>query len=333
MTYEQALDELKKKIYRPIYFLMGEEPYFMDVVSDYIAVHVLTEQEKAFNQTIAYGKDVDATAITNMARRFPMMANHQVIVVKEAQNVKDIENLIHYAEKPLASTILVINYKYKTLDKRKKLYTVLNKADAIMESTKLYDDKLPDWISGFLRAKSIGIDPAGARLLADSAGNDLSRLAMECDKLILTLPVGEKAITAAHIERNIGISKEFNNFELQNALVQKNVYKANQIVHYFAANPNANPMPATIAVLFSFFVKTLKYHALKDKSPRTAAASLGVNPYFIKDYEQAARKYPIDKVAKIIGMLREYDLKSKGVDNVSASDGDLLRELVYKIIH
>lgn len=333
MTYEQVLDELKKKIYRPIYFFMGEEPYFMDVVSDFIATNVLTEAEKSFNQTIAYGKDTDATAITMMARRFPMMANHQVIIVKEAQNVKDIENLIHYAEKPLSSTILVINYKYKTLDKRKKLFTVLNKADAVMESNKLYDDKIPDWVSSYLRSKGFGIDPAGSRLLADSVGNDLSRMAMECDKLILTLPVGEKAVTTSHIERNIGISKEYNNFELQNALVQKNALKANQIINYFASNPNANPLPATLAVLFSFFVKTLKYHALKDKSPRTAAAALGVNPYFIKDYEQAARKFPIEKVVQIIGMLREYDLKSKGVDNATATDGDLLRELVFKIIH
>ncbi|MCK5028703.1 MAG: DNA polymerase III subunit delta [Bacteroidales bacterium] len=334
MNFDQIFTDLKNKIYKPIYFLSGEEPYFIDLLTKYINDNVLTEAEKSFNQTILYGKDTEIHTVINSAKRFPMMANHQVIIVKEAQNIKNIEELIHYANAPLKSTLLVINYKYKTLDKRKKLYKVINEVGVLFESKKLYDNEVPGWVNGYLKSKNKTIDPGAGMLLNEYLGNDLSKIANELDKLIITLPDGEHNINTNHIERNIGISKDYNNFELHKALTQKNVLKANRIVNYFSQNPKNNPFTLTISTLYHFYSKVLAYHFLKNKNDRrNVAATLKVNPYFIGDYEKAAKQYNPKKTVEIISMLREYDLKSKGFNNVSTSQGELLKELVYRILH
>ena len=334
MNFEQILSDLKNKIYKPIYFLSGDEPYFIDLITKYIHDNILTDAEKSFNQTILYGKDTEAHTVINTAKRFPMMANYQVVIVKEAQNIKNIEELIHYANTPLKSTILVINYKYKTLDKRKKLYKAIDKIGILYESKKLYDNEVPAWINSYLKNKNRTIDPGAGMLLTEYLGNDLSKIANELEKLIITLPDGEYNINTSHIERNIGISKDYNNFELNKALTQKNVLKANRIVNHFSHNPKDNPFTLTISTLYHFYSKVLAYHFIKDKSNRrNIAATLKVNPYFVGDYEKAAKQYNPKKTVQIISLLREYDLKSKGFNNVSTSHGELLKELVYKILH
>jgi DNA polymerase III subunit delta len=332
MTYEALISELKQKKYAPVYFLMGDEPYYIDMISDYIANNVLQESEKAFNQTVLYGKDVDMISITDSARRFPMMSPYQVIIVREAQNIRDIDNLIYYVTNPLKSTLLVINFKNKKLDKRKKLYKEIEKHGILFESNRLYEDKIPDWITKYLKTKGIGIQPPAALLLTEFLGNDLGKIVMELDKLMITLPDDQKLISTSHIEKNIGISKEYNNIELQKALVKKDALKAFRIVDYFAHNDKNNPMVLTISSLYFFFNKLFLFSNLKDKSKQSVAENLKINPYFVADYQQAARIYPADKTVRIISLLREYDLKSKGVNNLSATSGDLLKELVYKIL-
>jgi DNA polymerase-3 subunit delta len=330
--FDEILKELKNKIYRPVYFLMGDEAYYIDQLTDYISGHVLTDAEKTFNQTMFYGKDADVHSIINSARRFPMMANYQVVIVKEAQELKKLEDLLFYVEKPLKSTLLVINYKYGNLDKRTKLYKALSN-HILFESKKLYDNQVPEWIVNFLKKGGVIIDAEAAELIKESLGNDLSKIAHELDKLMLVLPEGNKMVTKTIIERNIGISKDFNTFELTKALGQKNILKANRIADYFNKNPKASPFPVTIQVLFSFFSKILSYHFIVDKSRGNVASSLGVNPFFVVEYEQAAKKYPPAKAVAIIAALREYDMKSKGVGNSSVPDGELLKELLFIILH
>jgi len=334
MSFEQIMTELKRKQYRPVYFLMGEEPYFVDVIVDYIAENVLPEQDKAFNQVVMYGKDTSVEKVLSAAQRFPMMSQHQVVIVKEAQNLKDIDMLQFYMGKPLQSTILVVSYKDK-LNKSSKLYKILDKSKdtTIFESKKLYDYQLPAWITGYLTERGYDIVPAAAALLTEYLGSELSKVANELNKLMITLPVNEKKITLGHIEENIGISKDYNVYELQKVVGEKNVLKANRIINYFAANPKDNPVVMVISSLYSYFVKILKYHYLDDKNPSTVASALSVNPYFVKDYEAAARKYPRNKIIEIISVLREYDLKSKGVGSSSVSDGELMREMIFKILH
>jgi DNA polymerase-3 subunit delta len=333
MTFEQIMTELKKKQYRPVYFLMGEEPYFIDAVADYIAENVLPEQDKAFNQAVMYGKDTNVYTVLDAAKRFPMMSQYQVVIVKEAQNLKDIDKLQFYMEKPLQSTILVISHKYKPLDKRLKLYKILDKSKeaVVFESKKLRDYQVPDWITAYLAERGYTIVPAAANLLTEYLGAELGKVANELNKLMITLPVNEKKITLEHIETNVGISKDYNVFELQNALGGKDVLKANRIIGHFSRNPGSNPMVMVIMSLYSYFVKILTYHYLSDKSQ--AAAALKVPPFVVKDYEAAARKYPAPKIIRIMSILREYDLKSKGVGSSSASDGDLMREMIFKILH
>lgn len=333
MKFEDILKELKNKIYHPVYFLMGEESYFIDLITDFISANVLTDQEKSFNQSVFYGKDTDALTVVNTARRYPMMSNYQVVIVKEAQNLKNIDDLVHYFNKPLKSTLLVINFKYGTPDKRKALYKSLSHSALVFESPKLYENQVPEWISGYLKNKGYEIEPPASILMTEFTGNDLSKLSHELDKLILVLPNGSKKITAKDIELNIGISKEYNNFELTKALGKKQTLKVYQIVKYFSQNSKSNPMVVTISSMFGFFSKLLLYHFLKDKSKMAVAGSLGINSYFVAEYQEAAQNYQPNKLASIISNLREYDLKSKGIGNVSQSDGELLQELVFKILH
>ncbi|HBH49320.1 MAG TPA: DNA polymerase III subunit delta [Bacteroidales bacterium] len=333
MTFDSILSDLKQKKYAPIYFLMGDEPYFIDRITDYIAANVLSEADKAFNQSVLYGKDVDIASVINAAKRFPMMADYQVVIIKEAQNIGNIDDLVYYADNPLNSTLLVINFKYKKLDKRKKLYKVLEKNHVLFESKRLYEDRVPDWITKYLKTKGFDIQPTGALLLTEFLGSDLSKISMELEKLIITLPEGEKLISPVHIEENIGISKDFNNIELQQALIKRDHLKAFRIVDHFAQNQKSNPFPVTIAMLYSFFNKILVYYFLQDKSKMSVASALKINPYFVSDYQRGASIYPPKKAVSIISALREYDLKSKGVGSLSSTPGDLLKELIFKILN
>jgi len=334
MTFDQIIQQLKNKTYSPIYFLMGEEPYYIDEITNYIAKNVLTEEEKAFNQTILYGKDSDITSIILAARRYPMMAQHQVIIVKEAQNFKNIEDLVVYAEKSLSSTILVINYKYKTLDKRKKLFKAITKNGGVLfDSKKLYDNQVGTWLNSFLKAKGLTIDITANRVLVEYLGNDLSKIAHEIEKLRIALGSNAKTISLADIEKNIGISKDFNNFELNKAIFQKNVVKANQIIQSFGKNQKDNPIQVTTATIFGYFQKLMAYHYLPDKSKNAVASALKINPFFVTDYSTGARNYSARKVIQVISLLREFDMKSKGYKSNISDNGELLKELVFKIIH
>jgi len=332
VDYASLLSDLKKKKYRPVYFLMGDEPYFIDAISDYVEKNVLDENEREFNQTVLYGRDVDVHAIAAEAKRYPMMAEHQVVIVKEAQNVRGIEDLEPYILNPLESTILVICYKYKTLDKRKTFTKNVAKHGVLFESERLREYKVPDWINGYLKEKNYAVGPKASQLLTEFLGNDLGKIVNELDKLMINLPPGTE-ITPEHIQHNIGISKDYNTFELNDALSKRDVLKANRIVNYFAANPKDHPIPVTISALYNYFAKVMVYHFLQDKSKDSAARALGVHPFFVQDYQKAASAYPLGKLKLIFGYLREYDLRSKGFENASASEGELMKELVWKILH
>jgi DNA polymerase-3 subunit delta len=333
VTYEEIISDLKKRILKPVYVLAGDEPYYIDLITDFIGEKVLSEEEKAFNQVVIYGEETTVNAVIETARRFPMMASHQVVIVKEAQTLKKIEDLMVYLDKPLLSTILVINYKYKVIDKRTKFYKTLDAQGAYFESMRLRDYQVPPWIERFLMLKGIKIDPDAAAMLTEFLGTDLHKIVNELDKLLITIPEGKKVITGTLIEKNIGISKEYNNFELQKAVGEKNIYKANMIVQYFADNPKDNPVNLTIASLFSFFTKILTYHYLSDRSKNNVAAVLKVNPFFVKDYETSAMKFNASKTVQIISLLRTYDMKTKGLGDAGTDPGELLKELVYKILH
>lgn len=333
-TYEEIARDLKKRLYKPVYYLMGEESYYIDRIAEYIAQTVLNESEKEFNQTIVYGTDTDIATIINAAKRYPMMAKYQVVIVKEAQNVKNMEELSFYLQKPLESTILVLCHKHGTLDRRKKLAAEIDKVGVLFESKKIKEVQLPGFISSYLKRKSVEIEPKATEMMAEFVGTDLSRMAGELEKLIITLPKGQRRITPEQIERNIGISKDYNNFELRNALIAKDVFKANQIIKYFEENPKTNPLQMTLAVLFNFFSNLMLAYYAPEKSEQGIASQLGFkSPWQSKDYLFAMRKYSGVKVMQIIGEIRYCDAKSKGVGNASARDGELLRELVYKILH
>jgi DNA polymerase-3 subunit delta len=333
VTYEGIISDLKKRIFKPVYFLAGEEPYYIDLITGYIEENVLPEAEKSFNQIIYYGEDITVPLIIESARRFPMMASHQVVIVKEAQSLKKIDDLLLYVEKPQPSTILVINYKYKVIDKRTKLFKALDTHAVYFESARLRDYQVPAWIERFMMTKGIKTDPNASAMLTEYLGSDLHKIVNELNKLIITLPEGKPVITTSIIEKNIGISKDYNNFELQKAVGERNILKANMIVHHFANNPKDNPVTLSIASLFSYFSKLLAYHYLTDKSKNNVAAVLKVNPYFVKDYEISASKYNVSKTVQIISLLRTYDMKSKGFGDFSSEPGDLLKELIFKILH
>ena len=327
------VDAIRKGHPKPIYFLMGEEAYYIDKISDFIENNVLDEAEKGFNQMVLYGRDISIDDIVSNAKRYPMMAERQVVIVKEAQDLsRTIEKLAQYAENPQPSTVLVINYKYKKLDKRKTLYKTITKGGGVVfESKKLYDNQVPDWIRRVLKGQGYDNSPKAAQMLVEFLGTDLSKVNNELDKLKIVLPKGTQ-ITPEHIEENIGISKDFNNFELRKAVGERNTFKAHQIAKYFADNPKDNPMVVTVALLFNFFSQLLHLHGLADKNPRSVASALRVNPYFVNEYLAAARNYPMKKVSAVISLLREFDVKSKGVGSNAVPQGDLLKELLVKIL-
>lgn len=312
---------------------MGEEPYYIDKLSDYIEQNILSEEEKGFNQTVLYGRDVTIEDVVSTAKRYPMMADRQVVIIKEAQELsRTIDKIESYVDNPLPSTVLVFCYKYKTLDKRKKVTKLLGQKGVVFESKKLYENQVGDWIKRVLSGKKYAIEPKASAMLVEFLGTDLNKINNELEKLQIILPVGS-TITPKHIEENIGFSKDYNNFELLNALGSRNQLKAFQIVQYFSDNPKANPLVVTTSTIFGFYIKILKYHGLKDRNPKNVASALGVSPYFLKDYDVALKNYPMKKVSQIVTALRDIDVKSKGVGANALPQSDLLREMLYKIFN
>jgi DNA polymerase III subunit delta len=329
----KLVNEIKAGNIKPIYFLMGEEAYYIDKLSDFIEDKVLTEDEKGFNQTVLYGRDVTIEDIVSTAKRYPMMAERQVVIVKEAQDLsRTIDKIESYAENPMPSTVLVFCYKYKTLDKRKKLTKLLAKNGIVYESKKLYENQVGDWIKRVLAGKKYSIEPKANAMLVEFLGTDLSKINNELEKLQIILPKGS-TITPHHIEENIGFSKDFNIFELRKAIGDRNQLRSYTIADNFAQNPKENPMVVTTSLVFSFFVQLLKYHGLKDKNPNNVAKVLGVNLFFLKDYDIALKNYPMRKVSQIVASLRDIDIKSKGVGANALPQSDLLKEMLFKIFN
>jgi DNA polymerase-3 subunit delta len=312
--------------------LSGEEPYFIDLISDIIEDEVLDESGKEFNLSVLYGRDVDASTILDYAKRFPMMASHQVVIVKEAQDMKDLDELTKYIENPLNSTILVLCHKYKKFDKRKTLSKLIDKKGIFFESNRLYEDKIPAWIKSQVEQSGYTITTKAGIMIAEHLGADLSRIMNELNKVYISLPKGNE-INEKLVETNIGISKDYNVFELQNALAKRDVLKAARIVAHFAANTKENPLIKVVILLYGFFIKVILVQSMSGKSDREIASAAGVSPYFLGDYKTAARNYNANKLMQIIGLMREYDLKAKGVDSGSADGGELIKELIFKILH
>jgi len=334
-TFDEIVADIKAGQFSPVYFLMGDEPFFMDQITNLLLSNVLDDSERDFNQIIMYGADADGAAVINAARRFPMMSKYQLVVVREAQMIRDIEFLANYVKNPLKSTILAINYKYKTLDRRKMLAAVTEKNGILFESKKVPDYKMPAFISSLLKTMNMEVDSKASQMLSDYIGNDIGRLVKELDKLaIIVSEKGLKCITPDIIEQNIGISKEYNNFELIKALATKDVLKANRIIRYFEKNPKNNPIQVTLPVLFNYFSNLLICYYSKNRSENGLMEALGMRSSFlVKDYMTGIRNYSAIKVFNLISDIRYTDAKSKGVGNTSVADAQLLKELIYKILH
>lgn len=328
----KIVNDIKSKNYKPIYFLCGEETYYIDRISDLIESSVLTEDEKSFNQVVLYGRDTTVEEIVSTAKRFPMMADYQVVIVKEAQNLsKTFDKFESYALNPQLTTILVFAYRDKP-DGRKKIFKTIKDKGVWFESKKLYDNQVPDWIVKVLKGQNYGIEPKAAAMLAEFLGTDLAKINNELEKLKIVFPEGH-IFTPKNIEENIGFSKDYNVYELKSALATRNQQKAYTIIHNFAANPKDNPIVVVSGQMFAFFAQLLQYHGLKDKSKFNAAKALGVNPFFMDEYATASKNYPMRKVSQIIEIIRDMDVKSKGVGSGSMKEADILKELVYKIFN
>jgi len=332
MNIEPIIKDLKAKKFAPIYFFCGDEPYYIDQLTKYIEDNVLSADEREFNQTVLYGLETTPEEIIVTARRFPMMSDYQVVIVKEAQLLKKMEDLEAYVAHPQPSTILVIAMKGKEPDKRKNFGKEIVKRSVYLKTERIKDDKIPEWVGNHLRKKGFSITARAAILLAESVGNELEKVVNETEKLIINIPQNQE-ITEHHVEQMVGISKEYNIFEFQKALGTRNVLKANQIAFYFADNPKSNPIPVLIASLYSYYSKLLQFQYLKNTGGNDIAKQMGINPYFIKDYETAARHYNPAKLIRIMHTLRDCDLRSKGVNSDGADHGELIKELTFKLIH
>lgn len=335
MTFEQIVSSIKKKSYQPVYFLHGTEPYFIDEITDLIEKSILSESEKAFNQVILYGKETNHLAVIDQARRYPMMSEFQVVVIKEAQEMRSLKEMQGYIENPTPSTILVICHKHKKLNMNTVLGKKLKAKAVVFESKPLYDNQVPDWISKYLKTKKLTISSQAAGIISEYLGTKLSKIVNELDKLAINLPQGTE-VTPDHIESYIGISKDYNVFELQRALTQRDVIKANRIANYFAANPKKGPMPVVVSSLYNFFSKVYMLHFLRNLSDQEVLKALNLrSAYFLKEYRLAARNFNFQKAEKVISTLKEYDLKSKGVNFISTGkpEGELLREMIWKLLH
>lgn len=353
--FNTILADLKKKHYRPVYFLMGEEPYFIDIISSHLEKDVLDETEREFNLTVLYGQDVTLQAIISEAKGFPMIGERKVVIIKEAQNVKGLigkdsaedeeetgekqkekegkkHPLVAYLEQPQPSTILVFCCKYKTVDKRTAFAKALIKHAVLFHSEKIRDYKIQEWITHYMKGKGYNIGPKALMMLAEFLGTDLAKIVNETDKLMISIKPGAE-ITPEIIQVNIGISKEYNSFELNDAFGKRDVLKANRIINYFGANEKDHPMVLTMASLYSYFQKLLIIHFLPDKSKEAASKAIGVHPFIVTEYMNSAKGYSVGKLKQIFSYLHEYDLKSKGVDNGSATHGELMKELTFKILH
>ena len=341
MSAKDIIKDLQARKFKPVYLLHGEEPFYIDEIVNYMEANVLNDMEKSFNQTVMYGEDTDMATIINEAKRYPMMSDYQLIIVKEAQELKwdketdqtykDSEFILNYFEKPIPTTILVFAYKYAVFDKRKKIYKAIANSGLAFQSDLVRDYQLTGWIDAYVKQQGYQIETKASALMAEFLGANLSKIANEVEKLCLNIPKN-RIITATDIQKNIGISKEYNVFELQKALSYRDIFKCNQIINYFADNPKANPVVMIMANLNSYFTKILKYHYIINKAD--AAKELGINPFFVKDYKAAANTFSIDKIFDIINCLREYDLKSKGLESsANTGEGELLKELLFKILH
>lgn len=333
ITEAQLIKDLKAGKYAPVYLLTGEENYYIDLVSDYIENHVVAEEYRDFDQTVVYGRDTSMVAVISAAKRYPMLSPVQVVLVKEAQdiNIKEWDALVAYLQSPQPTTMLVLCYRYKKLAKNTKVFKSIDSKGVVFECGKLYDSQLPEWIANYVNQRGYSVTEKAAVLLSECIGNDLGKITNELGKVFISLPEGTK-INEAVIEQNIGISKDYNVFELQSAIGRRDVVNCNRIVNYFAANPKDNPIQMILPTLYGYFVKVMLYHQLPDKSQ--AASVLKVNRYFLKEYETAARNYSLGKLASCIGYLYDADLRSKGIrNNGTVTDGELLKEIVFKIIH
>lgn len=333
-TYDQIMADLNNRKFKPIYLLMGDEDYYIDSIAGWMETNILSADEAEFNLTVMYGKDVDCDTVVMTAKRYPMMSEYQVIIVKEAQNIENFESLGLYLNRPLKSSIIVLCYKHGSMDKRKKAVQMIAKEGVLFESKRKFDNEIPGWIMTYCRTKGIDIEPKAANMMAEFLGTDLARIVNEIDKLLILLNLQPtKKIDPALVEKNIGISKDYNNFELVNAIGERNVMKANRIIDHFAKDPKHNPLIVTTSVLFNFFSNLMLYHWLKDKSEQTVATELNIRPYFVKDYRKAAALYNSSRALYAIELLRDMGAKSKGFGNTGTSDRDLLRETVFKIMH
>lgn len=335
ISHREIVDQIRNKDYKPIYLLMGEESYYIDRISEFIADNVLTESERDFNQQIIYcTRETQVGDIINAARRYPMMAERQIVIVKEAQNLLKFEDLAIYAQNPMQTTILVICYKNGSVDKRKKVLAAIEKVGIVYESKKIKDGLLPGFITEYLKRKQVTIDQGAQQMLVESIGSDLNRMAGELDKLVIGLPAGFRQITTELVEKNIGISKDFNNWELKSAIIAKDVMKANRILRYFEENPKANPPQMTLAMLFNFFSNLMLAYYAPEKTPKGMMTQLDLrSEWQLKEYQQGMRNYTAMKTMLIIGKLRETDARLKGIEKGNISDGDLMRELLFFILH
>lgn len=332
-TFQDIMTDLRRKSYSPVYFLMGEEPYYIDKISDFLEDNVLDEAEKDFNLTVLYGKDVDIDMVINTAKRYPMMAERQVVIVREAQQIKNWDNLAFYLQNPLKSTILCFCYKYGKPDGRKKWVTELNNTGVVFESKKLYENQVGQWIREYLAIKNVKVSDKAEVMLTEFLGTDLSKIVNEIDKLLITKPADNHFITPELIEQNIGISKDYNVYELEDALIHRDVLKANRIIRYFGDNNKANPLPMVLINLFSFFSNLMIYHYLPSKDSSTVASALKINPYFVQNYAKAAQVFNAWKTMNIISNIRETDARSKGIGDTGTEHVELLKELIFKSLH
>jgi DNA polymerase-3 subunit delta len=332
MTFNQIIADIKRKVYYPIYLLHGEEEYFIDKISDLLEASILDESEKEFNQTILYGKEIDEQTIVAEAKRYPMMANHNVVIVKEAQNIKSFDALDAYAKQPLESTVLVFCYKYKKFDGRKAFSKIAAKIGVAFESKPIYDNEVEGWIDGYVKSKGYTINASAKRLIAESIGTNLSRLSNELNKVMIVEEQGA-TIDESIVQKNIGISKDYNVFELNKAIGSRDILKCNKIINYFIANPKASPFVLMSSMLYRNFTLVIKYHYLENKSERAVASALKINPFFVKDTVQAANNFSIRQLVKAIDCLHDADLKRKGVGAYGMSEGEILREMIFKILH
>ncbi|EEX19126.1 DNA polymerase III subunit delta [Prevotella veroralis] len=335
VTFQTIMQDLKNRSFAPFYLLMGDESYYIDSISDYIASHVLSPEECDFNQTICFGSDVTAVQVADMARRYPMMAEYQVIIVKEAQNIRSLEALEKYLKNPVKSTILVWCHKNGKIDARKKVLGLAQSVGVVFESKKLRDYQLPDFIQNYLKPKKISIDPKSCQMIADYIGADLSRIVSELDKILIYLPEDDRRITPEVVEKEVGVSKDFNAFELRNAIVSKDVFKANQIIKYFDNNPKAGSLYSFLPLLFSFFQNLMIVHYTPNKSSeQDIARALDLkSAWGSKDFITGLRNYSARKTMEIISKIREVDGKSKGLDNPNTGAGELMKELIFFILH